>query len=124
MPPRISSKSSLDFIKKHGAKIVDFKFIDVPGMWQHTSVPADQVDDSTFEHGIGFDGSSIRGFQEIQESDMVLLPDPESVRLDTFCAIPTVSFICDVFDPRKQALYDRDPRNVAKRAQNHLKKTG
>ncbi len=124
MPPRASAKSALDFAKKHGAKIIDFKFIDLPGMWQHTSVPADQLDDATFEHGIGFDGSSIRGFQEIQESDMVLLPDPESARLDTFCAIPTVSFVCDVFDPREQALYDRDPRNIAKRAQAYLKKSG
>jgi len=124
VPPRNSSKSALDFIKKHNAKIVDFKFIDIPGMWQHTSIPADVVDEATFEHGIGFDGSSIRGFQEIQESDMVLLPDPESARLDGFCSIPTASFICDVFDPRTQTLYDRDPRNVAKRAQAYLRKTG
>ena len=124
MPPQPSSKSALDFIKKNGAKIVDFKFIDIPGMWQHTSVPVDQVDENTFVHGIGFDGSSIRGFQEIQESDMVLLPDPASVRLDTFLSIPTVSFVCDVFDPREQALYPRDPRGVAKRAQAYLKKTG
>jgi glutamine synthetase len=124
VPPQPSRKSALDFIKKNGAKIVDFKFIDLPGMWQHTSVPADVLDESTFEHGIGFDGSSIRGFQEIQESDMVLLPDPQSVRLDTFCAIPTVSFVCDVFDPRTQSLYDRDPRNVAKRAQDYLRKSG
>jgi glutamine synthetase len=118
------SKSALDFIKKHGAKIVDFKFIDVPGMWQHTSVPAETVDENTFAHCIGFDGSSIRGFQEIQESDMVLLPEPKTVRLDNFCSIPTVSFVCDVFDPREQALYSRDPRGVAKRAAGHLKSSG
>ena len=117
-------KTALDFIKKHRAKIVDFKFIDVPGMWQHTSVPADTVDEDTFAHGIGFDGSSIRGFQEIQESDMVLLPEPGTARLDTFLSIPTVSFVCDVFDPREQALYPRDPRGVAKRAAAHLKKSG
>ncbi|HXM18791.1 MAG TPA: type I glutamate--ammonia ligase [Candidatus Tumulicola sp.] len=121
---RRASSSAVDFIKLHGAKIVDFKFIDIPGMWQHTSVPADVVDDDTFVHGIGFDGSSIRGFQEIQESDMVLLPDPGSARVDSFCSIPTVSFVCDVYDPREQALYGRDPRGVAKRAEAYLKKTG
>jgi glutamine synthetase len=118
------SKSALDFIKKNGAKIVDFKFIDVPGMWQHSSVPAETVDANTFEHGVGFDGSSIRGFQEIQESDMVLLPEPKTARVDSFCSIPTVSFVCDVFDPREQALYPRDPRGVAKRAAAHLRRTG
>ena len=117
-------KSALDFIKKNGAKIVDFKFIDMPGMWQHTSLPADQVDDGTFTHGIGFDGSSIRGFQEIQESDMVLLPDVTTARVDGFCNIPTVSFVCDCFDPREQEAYKRDPRIIARRAQEHLKKTG
>lgn len=117
-------KSATDFIKKNGAKIVDFKFIDIPGMWQHTSMPADQVDASCLTDGIGFDGSSIRGFQEIQESDMVLLPDLASVRMDPFCNIPTASFVCNAFDPRKQVLYAKDPRNVATRAQAHLKKSG
>ncbi|MBV8459735.1 MAG: type I glutamate--ammonia ligase [Candidatus Eremiobacteraeota bacterium] len=124
VPPATAGKTALDFIKKRGIKIVDFKFIDLPGMWQHTSVPADQVDEGTFTAGIGFDGSSIRGFQEIQESDMVLLPDPKSVRLDTFCNIPTASFVCSVFDPREQAAYSRDPRNLAVRAQEYLRKTG
>jgi glutamine synthetase len=117
-------KTALNFIKKSGAKIVDFKFIDMPGMWQHTSVPAETVGAGEFADGIGFDGSSIRGFQEIQESDMVLLPDPTTARVDTFCSVPTVSFVCDVFDPREQTLYSRDPRGVAKRAAAHLKKSG
>ena len=124
MPTASAEKAALDFLKKHGIKIVDFKFIDLPGMWQHTSVPVDQIDASTFENGIGFDGSSIRGFQEIQESDMVLIPDPASVRVDTFLNIPTASFICSAFDPREQAWYGRDPRNVAQRAQAHLKAVG
>ena len=118
------AKSALDFIKKSGAKIVDFKFIDVPGMWQHTSIPADVVDEGTFRDGISFDGSSIRGFQEIQESDMLLRPDLATARLDTFCNIPTASFVCDTFDPRKQAPYGRDPRIIARRAQDYLKKLG
>jgi glutamine synthetase len=119
-----AAKSALDFIKKKGAKIVDFKFIDLPGMWQHTSLPADKVDADTFASGIGFDGSSIRGFQQIQESDMVLLPNPASARVDGFCNIPTVSFICDCYDPREQAPYGRDPRIIAQRAQAFLKKSG
>ena len=87
-------------------------------------MPVDQIDANTFENGIGFDGSSIRGFQEIQESDMVLIPDPASVRVDTFLNIPTASFICSAFDPREQAWYGRDPRNMAHRAQAHLKAAG
>ena len=118
------AKAALDFIKKSGAKIVDFKFIDMPGMWQHTSVPVSEVDENSFVHGIGFDGSSIRGFQAIQESDMIMLPEPSSARVDTFCSVPTVSFICDIFDPREQALYSRDPRGIAKKAAAFLKKSG
>lgn len=117
------AKAALAFIKKHGAKIVDLKFIDMPGMWQHTSMPTSEVDEKAFIHGIGFDGSSIRGFQEIQESDMIMLPDPSTARVDTFCSIPTVSFVCDLFDPRAQTLYSRDPRGIAKKAAAHLKKT-
>src|SRR5580704_16240644 len=83
------AKAALDFIKKHGAKIVDFKFIDMPGMWQHTSVPVSEVDENAFIHGIGFDGSSIRGFQAIQESDMIMLAEPSSARVDSFCSVPT-----------------------------------
>jgi glutamine synthetase len=124
VPQTPAAKAALDFIKKQGVQIVDFKFIDVPGMWQHTSVPVEEVDERTFDDGIGFDGSSIRGFQEIQESDMVLVPDPASVRLDTFLSIPTASFICSVVDPRRRELYSRDPRNVARRAQDYLKTTG
>ena len=123
-PKAAATKSAVDAIKKHQAKIIDLKFIDVPGMWQHTSVPAEEMDDKAFSQGIGFDGSSIRGFQEIQESDMVLLPDPKTGRLDPFCEIPTVSYICSVFDPRKQELYHKDPRNIAKRAEGYLKSTG
>ena len=96
------AKAALAFIKKHGAKIVDLKFIDMPGMWQHTSLPASEIDEKAFRYGIGFDGSSIRGFQEIQESDMIMLPDPSTARVDTFCSVPTVSFVCDLFDPRLQ----------------------
>ena len=114
----------LDLIKTHDVKMVDLKFIDVPGTWQHTSVPADMFDASSVTDGIGFDGSSIRGFQAIQESDMVLRPDPDTAHLDAFRTHPTLSLICDVWDPVAQGWYDRDPRHIAKRAEEYLKKTG
>jgi glutamine synthetase len=114
----------LDFIKKHDVKMVDLVFIDVPGTWQHATVPAAAVDADTLVDGIGFDGSSIRGFQSIHESDMLLKPDLETARLDGFRAVPTLSIICDIFDPMAQDSYDRDPRNIAKRAEAYLKASG
>lgn len=119
-----SPKALLEFMKRTGVKIVDFKFTDVPGTWQHTSVPADAIDEDALVDGIGFDGSSIRGFQAIQESDMILKPDAATAHIDTFCSIPTLSLICDVFDPIARGLYHRDPRNIARRAERHLKETG
>jgi glutamine synthetase len=114
----------LDMIKTHGVKIVDLKFVDVPGTWQHTSIPADMFDADSIADGIGFDGSSIRGFQAINESDMVLKPDLETARLDKFRTHPTLSMVCDVWDPAGQCFYERDPRNIAKRAEAYLKETG
>jgi glutamine synthetase len=114
----------IDLIKAQDVAMVDFRFTDVPGAWQHTSVPADAVDENTLHEGIGFDGSSIRGFQEIHESDMILKPDLSTARLDEFHAVKTLSLICDVWDPVKQSWYERDPRHIAKRAEEHLRKTG
>jgi glutamine synthetase len=114
----------LDLIKTHNVKMIDLKFIDVPGLWQHTSIPATALDEDAMTSGIGFDGSSIRGFQSIHESDMLLLPDLDTARLDPFCSTPTLSFICDIFDPVAKSSYDRDPRNIAKRAEAYLNKTG
>jgi hypothetical protein len=114
----------VEFIKEHGVKMVDLRFTDVPGTWQHTTVPADQMDEGAFEEGIGFDGSSIRGFQSIHESDMLLIPDLDTAVIDPFLTIPTISFVCDVFDPVLKALYAKDPRNIAKRAEAHLLKSG
>jgi glutamine synthetase len=111
-------------IKKDGIKMVDFKFTDVPGTWQHTTVPADQIDEGSLETGIGFDGSSIRGFQSIHESDMILKPDCDTAIVDPFLSIPTLSLVCDVWDPVAKALYAKDPRNIAKRAEAYLEKTG
>ena len=105
-------------------KIIDFKFIDLPGTWQHTSIPAVKLDADSFEEGIGFDGSSIRGFQEIHESDMLLMPDPTTAFIDPVLEVPTLSIICDVADPITRQPYSRDPRHIAHKAEAYLKQTG
>jgi glutamine synthetase len=105
-------------------KMVDFRFIDLPGTWQHFSIPASTLDESLFEEGIGFDGSSIRGFKEINESDMLLMPDPTSAFVDPYLEVPTLVIICDVYDPITRQPYERDPRFVAKKAEAYLKQTG
>lgn len=106
------------------AKMVDFRFTDVPGVWQHFSIPAHSLTADHFEDGIGFDGSSIRGFKEIHESDMLLMLDPESAFVDPILEIPTIAIICDVYDPVTRQPYTRDPRFIAKRAEAYLKQTG
>ncbi len=119
-----------DLIKKNNIQIIDLKFNDLPGLWQHFSIPpADltEIDDFTtsiWVDGIGFDGSSIRGFQKIQESDMILIPDPTTARVDPACSIPTLSITCDIFDPLTKEPYSRDPRYIAKKAEEHLRSTG
>ncbi|MCI0401808.1 MAG: type I glutamate--ammonia ligase [Gammaproteobacteria bacterium] len=112
-----------DLIKKHGIKIVDLRFTDVPGLWQHFSVTTDEINEGLFADGIGFDGSSIRGFQEIHESDMVLLPDADSAFVDPYFGFPTLAVICDVLHPGLKP-YTRSPRYVAKKAETYLKSTG
>jgi glutamine synthetase len=115
----------LKFAADRDVKMVDFKFTDVPGTWQHFSVPISAFDEGAFEDGVGFDGSSIRGFQEINESDMLLMPDPETAILDPFTAVPTLSLICDVAQPgAAHPPYSRDPRYVARKAEDYLRKTG
>ncbi|MGA2934287.1 MAG: type I glutamate--ammonia ligase [Methanomicrobiales archaeon] len=117
-------------IKKNGIEIVDLKFNDLPGLWQHFSIPSSEltgIDDpvtSIWGEGIGFDGSSIRGFQQIQESDMILLPDAETVVVDPICEVPTASIICDVYDPITKQPYSRDPRYIAKKAEKYLAESG
>ncbi len=116
-------------IKEKRIQVADLKFTDLPGLWQHFSIPASDLAEvegewAIWNGGIGFDGSSIRGFQEIQESDMILMPDPNSAFVDPACTIPTLSVICDVYDPVTRQPYSRDPRYVAKKAEQHLKSTG
>jgi glutamine synthetase len=116
---------ALKLAQDHGARMVDFKFTDVFGMWQHFSVPLRSFDESVFKEGIGFDGSSIRGFQEINESDMLLIPDASTAVMDPFTADPTLSLVCDVTQPGvARTPYTRDPRYIARKAEAHLKKSG
>ncbi|HWP95739.1 MAG TPA: type I glutamate--ammonia ligase [Syntrophomonadaceae bacterium] len=120
----MTPEAILELIKEKGIEFIDVKFNDLPGLWQHFSVPANQFDLDTFKEGLGFDGSSIRGFQAIQESDMILYPDPTSAFIDPACKAPTLSLICDIWDPIKRIPYTRDPRYVAKKAEEYLKTTG
>jgi glutamine synthetase len=119
-----TAKEVLAFAREKEVKMVDVKFIDLPGMWQHFSVPIQEFDENTFSEGLGFDGSSIRGFRVINESDMILIPDPATACIDPFCKAATLSIICDVADPISGDRYNRDPRGVAQRAELYLKSTG
>lgn len=120
----MTPKEVLAFAKENKIKMVDLKFIDFPGMWQHFSVPISQLAESSFEDGYGFDGSSIRGWQVINNSDMLVLPDPKTAVVDPFCQIPTLSMICNIVDPVTKEPYSRDPRHVAKKLEKYLKSTG
>jgi glutamine synthetase len=110
--------------REKDVKAVDLKFMDFPGLWQHFTIPVTKLDENAFEDGIGFDGSSIRGWQGIHESDMLVVPVPETAFLDPFTQIPTLSIICNIQDPITREDYTRDPRNVARKAANYLKSTG
>ena len=110
--------------KEKKVKIVDFKFMDLPGMWQHFSIPATELKEDMFEEGLGFDGSSIRGFQAINESDMLLFPDPATAIVDPVCGIPTLSIICNIKDPITLESYTRDVRYIAQKAEAYLISTG
>ena len=113
------------YAREQGVRMVDVKFTDMPGTWQHFSIPFSSFDVDTFSEGIGFDGSSIRGFQQINESDMLLMPDPETAMLDPFTAVPTLSLICDVAQPGARLVpYSRDPRYIARKAEAYLKSSG
>src|SRR5918996_1079198 len=114
-------KDVLDLARKADAQVVDFRFCDLPGLMQHFSVPISQLSEEGFEDGYGFDGSSIRGFQEIQESDMLLVPDPDAAYLDPFRERPTVNINCFVKDPVTGEPYTRDPRYVARKAEEYVK---
>jgi len=117
-------KDVIAMAKEQGAQIVDFRFCDLPGLMQHFSVPVAELTEAVFDEGIGFDGSSIRGFQQIFESDMLLAPDPDTAYMDPFTEHTTLNINCFVKDPVTGEMYSRDPRNVAKKAELYLKQTG
>src|SRR5215510_3643062 len=114
----------LKFAEKNGAKFVDLKFIDLPGIWQHTTVSIQQLTADSFTDGFGMDGSSIRGWQAINASDMLIVPDASTAKMDPFTKFPTLSLICDVQDPITREPYTRDPRNIILKAEKYLKSTG
>ncbi len=120
----MNPKQVLEFAKKQNAVMVDVKFTDWPGMWQHFSVPLHELEESNFEDGYGFDGSSIRGWQVINNSDMLVVPDPTTAIIDPFCKDTTLSMVGDIVDPITRESYSRDPRFIAKKAANYVKSTG
>ncbi|MBF0626388.1 MAG: type I glutamate--ammonia ligase [Magnetococcales bacterium] len=124
MADREQIAKALEMIKGNEVKFVDFRFTDFKGKWQHISAPAQRVGEDVFESGFGFDGSSIAGWCEIHQSDMVFMPDAATAVMDPFSEAPTLAVICDVVDPFTGEGYSRDPRGVARRAEAYLKYTG
>ncbi|NOY54303.1 MAG: type I glutamate--ammonia ligase [Deltaproteobacteria bacterium] len=120
----MTPKEVLKFAEENGAKILDLRFMDFPGLWQHFSVPIHELEESIFEEGLGFDGSSIRGWQAINASDMLVIPDPDTALMDPFTQHPTLIMICDIVDPITKERYSRDPRHIAHKAEAYLKSTG
>jgi len=119
------SKSVADVLQMaKSVQMVDFRFTDLPGVWQHFSIPARALNEELFEEGIGFDGSSIRGFKEIHESDMLLMLDASTAFIDPVYQVPTLAIICDVYDPVTRQPYTRDPRFIARRAEAYLQQSG
>ncbi|MGH8535199.1 MAG: type I glutamate--ammonia ligase [Gammaproteobacteria bacterium] len=120
----MTPKEIIDLIKAKNIEILDLKFQDFPGTWQHFSIPVSQVVPEIFDEGLGFDGSSIRGWQAIHASDMMVVPDPVTAVVDPFTECPTLSLICNIVDPVTREQYSRDPRYVATKAENYLKSSG
>jgi glutamine synthetase len=114
----------LKFAEKNGAKMVDFKFVDLLGIWQHTTMPIHKLEVETFKDGYFFDGSSIRGWQPIHASDMIFIPDADSAFMDPFFSVPTLSLTCDIVDAITHQPYPKDPRTIAAKAEAYLKSTG
>jgi len=120
----MTPKQVLEMAKENEAKVVDLRFLDFPGVWQHFTVPICELDESSFEDGFGFDGSSIRGWQPIHASDMLVVPDPDTAKIDPFFEIQTLVLIGDIVDPVTREPYSRDPRYIAKKAELFLKGSG
>ncbi len=120
----MQARDVMALIKEKGIRAVDIRFIDLPGLWQHFTLSTKEFSEDAFEEGLGFDGSSIRGFQEIQESDMLLMPDPSTAFVDPFAEAATLVLIANVKDPVTGESYSRDPRYIAQKAESYLKSTG
>jgi len=119
-----SAKSVMDMARKNGAKMVDIKFVDTFGTWQHFSCPIGEIGEEVFEEGLGFDGSSIRGWKSIEASDMLAMPDPATAFMDPFCQVPTLSLTCTIAETGTREAYTRDPRGIAQRSEKYLIGTG
>src|SRR5437667_12751668 len=111
-------------IEDHGVKLVDFKFTDLPGTWQHFTTTLSDYSDDIFTDGLGFDGSSIRGWKVIHASDMLVIPDPATAWIDVFTAEPTLSLICRIVDPITREPYDRNPRGIVEKVDAYLRNPG
>ena len=120
----MTPKEVIDLAREREAKVVDVRFTDLFGQQQHFSIPAAALDLDKFAEGLAFDGSSIRGFKAINESDMLLIPDPNTAFIDPFFAVTTLNIVCDIEDPITRERYNRDPRQVARKAESYLKSTG
>src|SRR2546427_80380 len=119
-----TAKDVLKFAKDNKVEAADLKFLDLLGLWQHFTIPPSELTEELFEEGNGFDGSSIRGWQPIHASDMLVVPDATTAVMDPFTALPTLSLICNIVDPLTKEDYSRDPRNIARKAEAYLKSTG
>jgi glutamine synthetase len=119
-----TSKDVLATVKAQNLKLVDLRFTDFHGTWQHFTIRASDINEDTFEDGLGFDGSSIRNWQVVNKSDMLVIPDPSTAFIDPFFTEPTLVMICDIADPMTKGAYSRDPRAIAKKAENYLQSTG
>ena len=120
----MTPKEVLEFAQKNNAKMVDLRFMDFPGLWQHFSVPLHELEEATFEEGLGFDGSSLRGWKPINASDMIVIPDPKTALMDPFTQHPTMIMICNIADPITKERYSRDPRYIAHKAEAYVKSSG
>ncbi|MAW78501.1 MAG: type I glutamate--ammonia ligase [Planctomycetes bacterium] len=114
----------LELVRSAEVEAIDFRFMDFPGLWQHFTIPASGLEADTFTNGLGFDGSSMRGWKGIEESDMLIVPDPETAWIDPFPKMKTLVLICDVKDPITHEPYARDPRNIARKAEEFLRGSG
>jgi glutamine synthetase len=120
----VTPREVLAYLREKEVVAVDLRFMDFPGLWKHFTIPAEMLDEKAFEDGLGFDGASLRGWQAINESDMIVVPQPETLFLDPFRQDTTLVMLCNIQDPLTREDYSRDPRNVARKAVNYMKQMG